>query len=353
MRGLRFIHRVALKPRHFAEYGNNLLYFFNFVATTSKAPAIREAARAMAEEHVRRRNVETASLPADTDADMITQFVLGGHAAERFGFRDRALKARLRRAAGRFRAEDFLWFDPLTEPPPDDVPEACDCGAGNERGRRRCRGCRRKLHLMTRYRVWCLAITTAYCGECYGVRLGARYADVFSWLPSLRPYRGAEGGANPDFYDTVYALSHLVYTLNDYGRYRLSPRWLPDEFKFLSTNLSEAIALDDPDMVGEFLDSLLAFGLTHDHPVMRPAVEFLLSRQNRDGSWGDRTADIYARYHATWAALDGLREYDWRGERLLFPELLPSLEASARKRRSGRPGRRRASDIAVGAEVPS
>jgi hypothetical protein len=106
-------------------------------------------------------------------------------------------------------------------------------------------------------------------------------------------------------------------------------------------------------MVGEFLDSLLAFGLTHDHPVMRPAVEFLLSRQNRDGSWGDRTADIYARYHATWAALDGLREYDWRGERLLFPELLPSLEASARKRRSGRPGRRRASDIAVGAEVPS
>src|ERR671920_2473380 len=93
MRGLRFIHRVALKPRHFAEYGNNLLYFFNFVATTSKSPTIREAAREMASEHIGRRNVEADALPADADADAITQLVLGGHAAERFGFRDRAFKA--------------------------------------------------------------------------------------------------------------------------------------------------------------------------------------------------------------------------------------------------------------------
>lgn len=353
MRGLRFIHRVALNPRHFAEYGSNLLYFFNFVATTSKSRTIREAAREMAREHIGRRNVEADTFPADADADAITQLVLGGHAAERFGFRDRALKARLRRAAGDFRAEDFLWFDPLTEPPPDDVPEQCECGAGNERGRKRCRGCRRKLHPMTRYRVWCLALTAAFCGECYGVPLGARYAEVLRWLPYLRPYREVEGRANPYFYDAVYAVSHLVYTLNDYGRYRLSPAWLPDEFEFLSTNLGEAVALDDPDMVGEFLDSLLAFGLTHDDPVMRPGVEFLLARQNRDGSWGPRDAEIYTRYHATWAALDGLREYDWRGEKLRFPELLPWLEFWAQGRKSGRAGRRRASGNGLGAEVLS
>jgi len=351
MRGLRFIHRVALKPRHFKVYGSNLLYFFNFVATTSKSPALREAAREMASHHIGRRNGDATRFPPDPDADDITQLVLAGHSAEKHGLRDRALKARLRRAAEGFRAEEYLWFDPLVEPPPDDVPEACDCGAGNERGRKRCRGCRRKLSYMTRYRVWCLALTTAYSGESYGVRLGASYAEVLRWLPYLRPYRGPEGGANHDFYDAVYAISHLVYTLNDYGRYRLSPAWLPEEFEFLSANLSEAIARDDPDMAGEFLDSLLAFGRTHDDPVMRPGVEFLLSCQNRDGSWGDRQAEIYARYHATWAALDGLREYDWRGEKLRFPEVLPWLEFWAKGRKSRRAGRRKASGNGGGAEV--
>jgi hypothetical protein len=344
MRGLRFIHRVARDPRHFSEYGSNLLYFFNFVASTSKASRLREAAREMAGEHSRRWRGVRGPLPPDADAETITDFVLGGHAAQRLGVRDPAAKEQVRRAARRFRAEDFLLFDPCAEPPPGDVPDQCDCGVWNERGRMRCWGCRGKLSLMSRYRVWCIVLTTAYCGECFGVRLGARYADVIQWLPAMRPYRGRDDGANPDFYDTVYALTHLVYTLNDYGRFRLSPDWLPDEFEFLATNLGEAIALDDPDMTGEFLDSLLAFGLTHDHPVVRPGVEYLLSRQNRDGSWGDTEVDVYTRYHATWAAVDGLREYAWRGKRLKFPALLPALEAWAKKR-TGRARRRRPSAV--------
>ena len=32
--------------------------------------------------------------------------------------------------------------------------------------------------------------------------------------------------------------------------------------------------------------------------------------QNKDGSWGDVTdKDIYQRYHPTWTAVDGLRDY--------------------------------------------
>jgi squalene cyclase len=86
-------------------------------------------------------------------------------------------------------------------------------------------------------------------------------------------------------------------------------------------------------MVGEFLDSLKAFGLSDAHPVMRPGIDYLLSRQNPDGSWGDLDGeDIFARFHATWTAIDGLRDYAWRGERLSYPKLLPLLREWAKPR---------------------
>jgi hypothetical protein len=45
---------------------------------------------------------------------------------------------------------------------------------------------------------------------------------------------------------------------------------------------------------------------------MRSGFDFLLSRQNPDGSWGiTKTTDIDRRYHSTWTAVDGLREYRW------------------------------------------
>jgi squalene cyclase len=56
---------------------------------------------------------------------------------------------------------------------------------------------------------------------------------------------------------------------------------------------------------------------------MRAGIEFLLSRQNDDGSWGDRDSrSIYTRYHSTWTAMNGLMEYAWRGQGASFPEAL-------------------------------
>ena len=79
-------------------------------------------------------------------------------------------------------------------------------------------------------------------------------------------------------------------------------------------------------MVGEFLDSLKAFGLTEKNRIIRTGVDYLLAKQNADGSWGDYDPrDSYMRYHATWTAIDGLRDYAWRGERLSFPNLKPLL----------------------------
>jgi squalene cyclase len=64
--------------------------------------------------------------------------------------------------------------------------------------------------------------------------------------------------------------------------------------------------------MGEYLDSLRAFGIGFEDPAIRKGFEFLLSVQNHDGSWGDvHDPDIYGRYHPTWTSVDGLRDYRW------------------------------------------
>jgi hypothetical protein len=166
--------------------------------------------------------------------------------------------------------------------------------------------------MRTRQDVWYDALITAYVGDRYGVRLGASYADVLSWLPKLRPHRGAEAA---EFYDTVYAVTHVVYTLNDYGRRRIPARLLPEEFAFLKSNLRAAVAQGDADMLGEFMDSLRAFGLTDRDAEIREGMEYLLAHQNPDGSWGDASErDVYRRYHPTWNAVAALSNYAWRGD---------------------------------------
>ena len=323
---MEFIYSVACDPDHFAEYGSDLLNCFYFISTTSQDPDLRRTARRMGRERARQWRKDHPHLPTTADADSILDFIQGSYAADRLGFHDRALKEQIRRAITSFSAQDYLWFDPRAEPPPVNVPEQCDCGHWNVRGRKTCSECRRRLAMMSRYAVWYDALIRTYTGARYGVTLGARYAHVLKWLPTMRPYRGREEDANPDFYDSIYAVTHIVYTLNDYSLYQLSPRWLPQEFAFLKANLREALAMEDAEMVGELLDTLRAFGLGNSHPLIRTGIKYLLAQQNADGSWGEMNDDdIYGRYHPTWTAIDGLREYRWRGERLSFHHVMPLL----------------------------
>lgn len=280
----------------------------------------------MGGERARKWRHDNPMLPSDADADTILHLIQGSYAAARLGLRDQSLHQQIIKSAGCFSSQDYLGFDPLTEPPPSDLPEQCGCGYWNKRGRKTCQRCKRRLTMMTRYGVWYDALMRTYTGERFGVTLGVRYSDVFKWLPVMRPYRGSENETNPEFYDTVYAITHIIYTLNDYSVYLLSPRWLPQEFAFLKENLHEAINMEDAEMAGEFLDSLKAFGLKDSHPLIQRGMEYLLSEQNPDGSWGDMEAEnAYQRYHPTWTAIDGLRDYRWQGRGLSFPELKPLL----------------------------
>jgi len=64
--------------------------------------------------------------------------------------------------------------------------------------------------------------------------------------------------------------------------------------------------------LGEYVDSLRAFGVTYSDPELRRATEYLLSSQNSDGSWGDpKDSDFYSRYHTTWTGQGAIQEFLW------------------------------------------
>ena len=341
LRGLQFIYRTALDKKNFAQYGSDYLWCFYSLSAAFNDREAKALARRMGRERARRWRLLHQRLPPDADPGTIADYAFGSDAADSLGVRDERLKEEIRRAAPRYNARAFLLFDPAKEPPPEDVPDECDsCHARNLRGTTACAICKRPLRMRTRYDVWYDALITAYSGERYGVVLGAKYRDVLAWLPSLRPYRASGAAVNDEFYDTVYAITHIVYTLNDYGLYRINARLLPAEFEFLKAHMLVAVSMNDADMLGELMDSLRAFGLETDDPLMQRGMDYLLARQNRDGSWGNtREKDIYLRYHPTWNAVAALSEYSWRGEGLSHPELKPLLEqwAETLRQASARP----------------
>ncbi|HYL77446.1 MAG TPA: hypothetical protein VEU96_24745 [Bryobacteraceae bacterium] len=337
-RGLRFVAKIAADPKNFREWGHDLLWCFYSIGATAKNPKLRAMARAIGEERARQWRRDHPEPPLD-DAGELSDFVFGADTARRLGVPDNGLRERVRRAVAQYTAADFLDFDPAKEPPPSDIPRECPkCQYQNRRGVLQCRQCNTELSFHSRYEVWRDALIATYTGDVYGVKLGASYDDVLRWISAMRPYPTVEQVGFREAGHVVYAITHVVYTLNDYGRYRLSPAWLPEEFDYLKTYLTEAAKENDPEMLGEFMDTLRAFGLSEKDELIRAGVEYQLAHQNPDGSWGDMQDNIYSRYHSTWTAVDGLREYRFHGERLRRPELMAIIQPRGKslRARSGR-----------------
>jgi hypothetical protein len=322
-----FIYRIASKPEGFDNYGSLLICCFALMGATSRDASLRQLARSRAQKLAQRWSRLNPVVPPDATADLVLDFVLVRYALSRLGVRDVVLNAQIRAAAKRFSVQDLLGFNPVSEPPANDLSYPCDCGLKNQRGRMFCKQCRRRLEIQSRYRVWMRALASTYISGRCGILFGARYLDVLKWLPTMRPYP-VGAAENVEFLrDSIYAVTHIVYTLSDYGTYRLSPRWLQREFAFLKANVASAYERKDPEVLGELLDSLKAFGLRASDPLIMRGTGYLLAEQNEDGSWGHPDEEnIRTRCHTTWTAIDGLRTYAWRGERLSRPEVKSILK---------------------------
>lgn len=295
---LDFVYRSASVPANFRADGDDYVWCLFTIANTAADPALARAARTMARERARAWRRAHRTVPPAASADEIADTVSGALAADRLGIRDDGFKAQLRAAARRFTAMDYLRFDPLTEPPPSNVP-ACD-------------GCAESA---SRYDIFTSALVVTYFGDAYGIRLGASYRDVLRWLPRMRPYPTS----NAEFGDAFFAVSHVVYTLNGYGAKRIAPRLLPAEVALLRRGLAAGIAARDAETVGEGLDTLAAFGVRRDDRLIRRGIAFLIASQRPDGTWGD-SRDSYTRYHSAWTGIDGLRTYRFASELRHLPE---------------------------------
>lgn len=328
LRGLRFLEQIAADPDHFNAYGSDLLWAFYSLSEASADPLFKQEAREFGVRLARRWRESHPVVPPNPGINQIYNLISGGETADALGVIDDAMRHALAREAGRFSATSWLRFNPKLEPPPTNIPQPCSrCQHANHRGAKRCLQCGEPLRMVSPYDILFDALVTTYAGHRYGIRLGADYADVARWIPSLRPYPVPSTLAADS--NITYAITHIIYTLNDYDQYRLRPEWLPDEFAFLKTHAQMAIDENDPETLGEFVDSLQAFGMTEKDPQVRRGIDYLLAHQNADGSWGEiQNDDIYTRYHTTWTGIGGVMRYAWRGERLAIPDALPAILAA-------------------------
>ena len=144
--------------------------------------------------------------------------------------------------------------------------------------------CRRQLAARSRYEAWYVALIKIYFCERWGLRLPVGYSDVMSLLPLLQPYPRP---GSRHYRDAIYAVTHIVYTLQRLQPLTMPARLVRRERAFLEASMSWAIGRGEADTVGEIVDSLAGCGVADTDPLMMKGRAFILEQQRADGGWGD------------------------------------------------------------------
>jgi len=142
---------------------------------------------------------------------------------------------------------------------------------------------------------------------------GCSYADVFKHLPVFRPWSGPQDLPKQLYVDQCYLVTHVVFTLNNWGELMLDPGLMPHEFHFARTHLAHQISCRDVHLVGEFVEVLRCFGCTDEDPLIRSGLAFLLSEQDEATGLWDGDKDPYTVYHATMVGVQALLAHRYRG----------------------------------------
>ena len=122
-----------------------------------------------------------------------------------------------------FAAKDYLGWDPALGPP-------------------RRFGHRDENGPISVYRALSNALIYTFYAERVGLRLGCSYKDVFEHVDAFRPWCGPEDLSSRLYGDQCYLVTHVVFTLNNWGELMLDPNLCPHEYCFARNHLAHQIA---------------------------------------------------------------------------------------------------------------
>ncbi len=273
-RGMEYMIRSASDPVNFEEYASDYLFFF---ADLSRAPDSWLGYRAR-QEGLRLGEIYLRKYFDIDDADAIVDSASALWALDVIGMDIEAPQVLLRGAAGRFAAVDYWGFDPARREAPD-LDELIDLLIG--------------FHFTDRIDA--------------GVPVS--FTEALLYVPSVEYLDDQEIGGDR-YVDQNNLVTHLVYTLSGYASWLLDPALVPRELDYIRGCFAASLMWADPETLSEFTDSLRLLGYGRSDPDVAAGTELLLELQLPDGSWQPvEPEDEYDRYHATWCAMDALRNY--------------------------------------------
>jgi len=139
---------------------------------------------------------------------------------------------------------------------------------------------------------------------------------VISVLPQMYPYLPKEQLGVDLFKQQCYFVTHLILVLSKYGRLRLPHHLFRAEYKLLYQNMQTIVDMNDPELVGEFVDCLAILGATERDLTVLLGRRYLLKLEidrGGNGRWTDTDAHFYRHYHTSWCGVVGLMEHAFSG----------------------------------------
>lgn len=323
MSGLDAIFSLSSDPQNFDQFGNDAIQCFYDVARVTEDP-VRANALMFVEQLARRwrhrvlaRGWRSSGRPTP---QQVLEAIVGLYCLERVGVSAPKLKEDVLHAVRLtgpdaddalkpYSAKDYFGWDPIND---THVPEGVAEVLSGES--------------VTVYRTLCNSLIHAFYAERAMIDVGCKYSDVLRKVATLRPYKSAGELSWESYVDQAYLITHVVFTLNNWGELALEPELLPHEHLFIRENIGVAVRERDAHLVGEYVECLRAFGATDSDPLVQLGMAFLLRAQDPATHRWDTAGDAYTSYHATMVACQALLVHTHRGYGPGLPSCVAVLE---------------------------
>ena len=165
----------------------------------------------------------------------------------------------------------------------------------------------------------------------------ATLEDCLALVKCARPYHSQAKLGRELFNQQCYYITHLLFILSEWGGVNLSCQAASplrhlfiEELTFLYSNMDVVIRNKDPELVGEFLQSLYILGLRDtDHQMIKGHAFLLQTEKNNaalNGNWVASSQDFRTKYHAAYCGVIGLAPFKYTEGAKMEPQFAPFFQ---------------------------